>query len=171
MAKLCKYTNLYTCWRRFRRKGEKNLGLISLPKSYIIDFHFAEESIYMQNLINELNAGSTEYKDGGVIIQHPPTSLQLRTARALTEMLNINQANHNVIGQMQLHINELFELNNTLKAELDAARTISGSGPVVENVRNDQREAGDVERSDGDTSGSNPDSQGCGTVDTSTSEH
>lgn len=118
----------------------------------------------MQDIINELNAGSTEYKEDGTVIHRPPSSLQLRAARNLTEMFNINQTNLLMINQMQSHISDLFKINNTLKAELDAARTIRRE-PTNSNegLRNGGQEVSGVECGDTRPCASDSDSAGSST--------
>jgi hypothetical protein len=70
----------------------------------------------MQNLINALNAGITEYKDGGTVIQHPPTSTMLRAARTLSELNNINLNNQQIIIHQQKQITtQLMEIEQLQK--------------------------------------------------------
>lgn len=73
----------------------------------------------MQNLINALMAGTTEYRDGGVQIQHPPTSTQLRAGRVLSELNNQNVANQQLLNNQQHQINTLNDQVNTLMTQLE----------------------------------------------------
>ena len=102
----------------------------------------------MQDIINELTAGSVEYKEDGSIVHRPPNSLQLRAARTLTEVFNINQTNTLLVNQMQAHINDLFKINNSLKAELDAIRTTQRESSSIESVREGERKTSSVECGD-----------------------
>lgn len=112
----------------------------------------------MINIINELNAGSTEYKDEQ-IIQRPPTSLQLRASRALSQLLSINDSNIQTIHNMQICIDELFQELQLLKKELDAIRNTN-----MANVCEDKGQTSNVECSSGVTPSSDSNSEGCGTT-------
>ncbi len=63
----------------------------------------------MQNLINQLMAGQTEYRDEGVVIQHPPTALQTRAGRVVSELNNQNLANQQILINQQHQITQLLE--------------------------------------------------------------
>lgn len=63
----------------------------------------------MQNLINVLLAGQTEFKDGGVQIQHPATATQIRAAKTLSELNNQNVANQQIMVNQQQQITQLLE--------------------------------------------------------------
>lgn len=62
----------------------------------------------MQNLINALISGRTEFKDDGVIVQHPPTAVQIRAAKIVSELNNQNVANQQILVNQQQQITELL---------------------------------------------------------------
>ena len=78
----------------------------------------------MQNLINSLNRGILEFKDGGEAIQHPPTATMTRAARTIAELANINEANQAIMSQQQARIEQqLQELENISKELEDVKNT------------------------------------------------
>lgn len=92
----------------------------------------------MQNLINALSAGVTEYKDGGTVIQHPPTSTMLRAARTLSELNNININNQQIIANQQGQIaTQLVEIDQ-LKQELVNGRN------DLQSIRENQQQISNV---------------------------
>ena len=46
----------------------------------------------MQTLIQELLSGTTEYRDDGIMLKHPPTTQALKSARAITKLLQMLEA-------------------------------------------------------------------------------
>lgn len=62
----------------------------------------------VQNLINQLMAGTTEYRDNGVVIQHPPTATQTRAGKVVSELNNQNVANQAILVNQQEQINGLL---------------------------------------------------------------
>ena len=89
----------------------------------------------MQNLINALQAGTTEYRDEGVVVQHPPTATQIRAAKIVSELNNQNIANQAIImnqqAQIAQSINEIDELKQRLE---DALKTISNTSTISTTV-------------------------------------
>jgi hypothetical protein len=71
----------------------------------------------MNNLYNELINGSIEFRDEGVVIQHPPTSLALRAARMLKQLADTNDTNMIVISQLERNQHELFNEVKLLKEQ------------------------------------------------------
>ena len=71
----------------------------------------------MQNLINQLLAGYTEYKDGGQQIQHPATATQIRAGKVLSELNNQNLANQQILVNQQQQITQLLEDLERLRVE------------------------------------------------------
>lgn len=81
----------------------------------------------MLNLITELTNGTVEYKDGGTMVTHAPTSLMLRAARALKEVATINETNGILINQLQSQLQQLMQDNESLRKNRGPASDV-GSG-------------------------------------------
>lgn len=71
----------------------------------------------VQNLINQLLAGHTEFRDGGVLIQHPPTTVQIRAGKTISELNNQNVANQQIMLNQQQQITQLLEDLELLRVE------------------------------------------------------
>lgn len=71
----------------------------------------------MQNLINALNAGTTEYKESGVVTK-PPTATMTRAARVLTILANENQSIQQQIMAFQAREIEYLEELEHLRKQL-----------------------------------------------------
>lgn len=71
----------------------------------------------VQNLINQLLAGQTEFRDGGVQIQHPATATQIRAGKAISELNNQNVANQQIMLNQQQQITQLLEDLELLRVE------------------------------------------------------
>lgn len=92
----------------------------------------------MQNLYNELINGTTEYRDGGHIIQHPPTALALRAARMLKQLADTNDVNGLLIRQLQSREEEVHRNLKITEAKIEKLQTLLqeavDKGVSVENV-------------------------------------
>jgi hypothetical protein len=118
------------------------------------------------NLIQALTDGTVEFKDNGVIIKHPPSSIMLHAARALKQLEEINQTNAITINsltvQNQLLLQDLETLNNAYDKLLESTRPVpkhtddsireSTSGPKQPKVG---PEVSTVECSEPEPTGSN----------------
>lgn len=78
----------------------------------------------MQNLYNELINGTTEYKDGGHIIQHPPTALALRAARMLKQLADTNDVNGLLIRQLQSREEEVHRNLKITEAKIEKLQSL-----------------------------------------------
>lgn len=78
----------------------------------------------MQNLYNELINGTVEYKDGGHIIQHPPTALALRAARMLKQLADTNDVNGLLIRQLQSREEEVHRNLKITEAKIEKLQTL-----------------------------------------------
>lgn len=78
----------------------------------------------MQNLYNELINGTTEYKDGGHIIQHPPTALALRSARMLKQLADTNDVNGLLIRQLQSREEEVHRNLKITEAKIEKLQSL-----------------------------------------------
>ncbi len=124
----------------------------------------------MDNLLNELNNGTVEYVDGGIMRTNPPTLLALRSARTIKNL--IDQVNNavNTSNQLSLQYNELFSNYQQLKEKLDDAtrnvRPDANVESVCESTDSGRQEAtdevSDVGSGDGDTGSSDSVSEGLG---------
>jgi hypothetical protein len=130
----------------------------------------------MNNLYNELMNGTVEYKDGGVIEHHPPTTTTLRAARTLKQLSEINAVNANLIDQLQASQTELLRIQEmtyanikilTVKvSELTKEKELyDASKPTSNNssVRESGTETVDVGSSNSGLPGSDSNSEGSGT--------
>lgn len=72
-------------------------------------------------------AGTTEYRDGGVVIQHPPTATQIRAGKVVSELNNQNIANQAIIMNQQAQIAALITEIDELKQRLENATKITNS--------------------------------------------
>lgn len=92
----------------------------------------------MQNLYNELINGTVEYKDGGHIIQHPPTALALRAARMLKQLVDTNDTNGLLIRQLQAREEEVHRNLEITEAKIEKLQMLLqeavDKGISVENV-------------------------------------
>ena len=79
----------------------------------------------MQNLINSLNRGILEFKDGGEVIQHPPTSTMLRAARTIADLANQTQSNQVIMIQQQARIEQQLQELEQLNKELEDVKNTS----------------------------------------------
>lgn len=130
----------------------------------------------MNNLYNELMNGTVEYKDGGTIVQHPPTATSMRAARTIKQLSEINAVNANLIDQLQASQTELLKIQEltyaniktlTIKvAELTKEKELydaSKPTPNDSSVRESGTETVDVGSSDSGLPGSDSNSEGSGT--------
>ena len=69
----------------------------------------------MNTLYDALMQGETEYRDGGVIIQHPPTATALRAARTIMNQSNINANYSELVQQLQLRVEQYLTEIQTLR--------------------------------------------------------
>jgi hypothetical protein len=114
----------------------------------------------MQQLIQELSSGTTEYKDD-TVIQHPPNSVMLRAARTLQQIIPVLENNQQLIQQLQIQQNNHLQEIEQLRNELSTYRNSSNAN--TESLRQSEPEVSAVGGSNGEHSGSDPDSQGRGT--------
>lgn len=105
----------------------------------------------MQNLINSLNAGVTEYKDGNVVLQHPPTATMRRAANTLAQLANINESNAQLLQKMQETIDTQLQEIETLTKELENER--------VQSLRNAEQQISAVESESSHPHGSDSNSE------------
>ena len=61
------------------------------------------------DIINQLLNGFTEFKDGGLQVQHPPTALSIRAANVIKELAVQHENNMLLINQLQLSQQELLQ--------------------------------------------------------------
>ena len=134
--------------------------------------------------------GSVEYKDGGTIVQHPPTALMLRAARTLKQLADTNDTNAILINQLQareqgvlqsLEINEakidrlhaqlqeaidrnisLDEIIKTLEPVTDITLEEESNG-TDQSIRDGESKVSDVGSNNGHLPGGDSDSEGSGT--------
>lgn len=114
----------------------------------------------MQDLINQLNNGTTEYKDGGEIRQNPPTALAKRAANTIAQLANINADNQRIMMELQNRVNQQLEEIETLTK----AQNVSSNEPQPtnnESVCESSGETSDVGSSGSGPCPSDPSSQGC----------
>lgn len=104
----------------------------------------------MNNLYNALINGEIVYKDGGLVETRPPTAVMLRAARAIDELVKINENNLLIINQLQQREATLINELNQLK-EFYATNTTSND----QSIRDGQPEVGDVGSSPTGSPGSN----------------
>lgn len=78
----------------------------------------------MQNLYNELINGTVEYKDGGHIVQHPPTALALRAARMLKQLADTNDVNGILIRQLQAREEEVHRNLKITEAKIEKLQSL-----------------------------------------------
>jgi len=78
----------------------------------------------MQNLYNELINGTVEYKDGGHIVQHPPTALALRAARMLKQLAETNDVNGILIRQLQAREEEVHRNLKITEAKIEKLQSL-----------------------------------------------
>lgn len=104
----------------------------------------------MNNLYNELINGSVEFRDEGVVIQHPPTSLALRAARMLKQLADTNDTNMIVISQLERNQQELFNEIQLLKEQNENYQRLREGGQQTDAMGS----------SNSGPPGSDPDSQG-----------
>jgi hypothetical protein len=119
----------------------------------------------MQTLINDLVSGHKEYKDGGVVITHPPSALDLRAARTISTLIQSLEGCDRGNRTLCLEIEQLKQENTLLKAKLnEPIEPIPGDEPDVPHVRNGEWQASEMggDRS-GDSGPSDSASEGSGT--------
>lgn len=104
----------------------------------------------MNNLYNELINGSIEFRDEGVVVQHPPTSLALRAARMLKQLTDTNDTNMIVISQLERNQHELFNEIKLLKEQNENYQRLREGGQQTDAMGSSNRQP----------PGSDPDSQG-----------
>ncbi len=76
----------------------------------------------MQNLFNELNAGTPEYVDNVLIKTHPPTSLSLRAARTIQTLTGSLETAHATTISLQRELDKSTEAFNSLKQSFDSLK-------------------------------------------------
>jgi len=107
----------------------------------------------MQNLYNELMNGTVEYKDGGHIVQHPPTALALRAARMLKQLADTNDTNGLLIRQLQAREQEVHRNLEITEAKIEKLQTLLqeavDKGVSVENVIENLEDLSPAENVDG----------------------
>lgn len=119
----------------------------------------------MINLIQELMDGSVEFKDGGEIIRHPPTSTMLRAARTIKGLAEQHEANVRTI-------NDIVRQNQEILATLQQLRDDNDRlNKDIESLRNDAKQGKEASPSNvgsgGEQSGSSDsDSEGSGATGT-----
>ena len=121
----------------------------------------------MINLYNELMNGTVEYKDGGVIVQHPPTATSMRAARTIKQLSEINGINANLIDQLQSSQAELLKIQEMTHANIKMLTAkvaeLTREKEEYESVRESEQQVSDVGRADGQSHGGDSDSEGSGT--------
>lgn len=94
----------------------------------------------MSRLINQLLEGTREYKDEGIVITHPPTSLAIRAATHIKDLETQHQIDVKHIQQLQLReeqdalerigrLGQIADLNKYIKElenELQSLRESTG---------------------------------------------
>jgi hypothetical protein len=108
----------------------------------------------MNNLYNELMNGSVEHKDGGIIVQHPPTSLMLRAARAIKQMADTNDTNMALINQIQSREQSLLEALAKNEEQISQLTKEKEQYGTDQSIRDSEQKASDVGSSDGGLPGS-----------------
>ena len=93
---------------RFLLLAQQHLKILSCFYCGCHDIITAVSGEIVQNLINQLLAGTTEYRDGGVVVQHPPTAAQTRAAKVVSELNNQNIANQQILVNQQQQITDLL---------------------------------------------------------------
>lgn len=72
----------------------------------------------MEQLLSDLTNGTTEYRENGEVIRHPPNTIMLRAARTLKQL--VDQANglartsESLTHQNQQLLNEISTLRDTI---------------------------------------------------------
>lgn len=123
----------------------------------------------MQTLVNALVNGTTEYKEDGTVVQHPPSAIMLRASRELTTLFNINATNQQTLNQLQLRVEEqLKEITILQEQNNEHLQTINKLTTDLQNLRNDPGQGreevnSDVESGSEQSSGSDSTGQGSGT--------
>ena len=85
----------------------------------------------MNDLYNELTSSNTQYLENGEMRSNPPTSLQLRAARALKQLFEETQGLGRAYIQLQQEVAKLHE-------ELELLKTISSNQfNELEKLKND----------------------------------
>ena len=103
------------------------------------------------NIANALNMGSTEYKDDGVIIQHPPTALAIMAAKHIQTLVATHENNVRMIMSLQRSEDQLLQENEQLRTQqkaLYAELLIKDENERNQSVRYVGQEAGDVDNRD-----------------------
>lgn len=125
---------------------------------------------FMQTLVNALVNGTTEYKEDGTVVQHPPSAIMLRASRELTTLFNINATNQQTLNQLQLRVEEqLKEITILQEQNNEHLQTINKLTTDIQDLRVDIRLNGneevnsDVESGSEQSSGSDSTGQGSGT--------
>lgn len=121
----------------------------------------------MINLYNELMNGTVEYKDGGVIVQHPPTATSMRAARTIKQLSEINGINANLIDQLQASQAELLKIQEMTYANIKILSAkiaeLTKEKEEYESIRKSQQQVSDVGSANGELSRGDSDSEGSGT--------
>jgi hypothetical protein len=103
----------------------------------------------MNNLYNELMNGSVEFKDGGIITQHPPTSLMLRAARALKQMADTNDNNMALISQIQGREQSMLETIANYELQIRQLTLEKEQYGINQSIRDSEQKTSDVGSSNG----------------------
>lgn len=120
----------------------------------------------MINLIQELMDGSVEFKDGGEIIRHPPTSTMLRAARTIKGLAEQHEANVRTINDIVRQNQEILTTLQQLRDDNDRLTK------DIESLRNDAKPkdqetiVSDVGSGGEQSSSSDSDSEGSGATGT-----
>lgn len=116
----------------------------------------------MQQLIEQLFAGTIEYKDDQ-IIRHPPNSVMLQAGRVLQQVHTSLETNQILINQLQTHQDEHLATIQQLRVEIGNLTNELSAIKHSQSLRDSQQKTSDVGSDNGEPSGSDSDRQGSGT--------